>query len=208
MTEQEELKMLRALVEKQKLKIEKQEDTIRRQNVQIEGMLQALLRAKKQRFGRSCEASQISGQMSLFETTEELVQVLEKEEEKISVPTYTRKPRKPGVRKEMLACIPKEVEEYIINEEDTCSKCGSSLKVIGKEIVRTEVEYRPAKLIVKQIVRQIAKCTECGTDRSTRPNQHFEKAAVPANVLSHSIATPSLVGHVLQQKYAMGIPLN
>ena len=54
MTEQEELKMLRALVEKQKLKIEKQEDTIRRQNVQIEGMLQALLRAKKQRFGRSC----------------------------------------------------------------------------------------------------------------------------------------------------------
>lgn len=30
MTEQEELKMLRALVEKQKLKIEKQEDTIRR----------------------------------------------------------------------------------------------------------------------------------------------------------------------------------
>lgn len=208
MTEQEELKMLRALVEKQKLKIEKQEDTIRRQNVQIEGMLQALLHAKKQRFGRSCEASQISGQMSLFETTEELVQVLEKEEEKISVPTYTRKPRKPGVRKEMLACIPKEVEEYIINEEDTCSKCGSSLKVIGKEIVRTEVEYRPAKLIVKQIVRQIAKCTECGTDRSTRPNQHFEKAAVPANVLSHSIATPSLVGHVLQQKYAMGIPLN
>ena len=174
----------------------------------MEGMLQALLRAKKQRFGRSCEASQISGQMSLFETTEELVQVLEKEEEKISVPTYTRKPRKPGVRKEMLACIPKEVEEYIINEEDTCSKCGSSLKVIGKEIVRTEVEYRPAKLIVKQIVRQIAKCTECGTDRSTRPNQHFEKAAVPANVLSHSIATPSLVGHVLQQKYAMGIPLN
>ena len=97
-------------------------------------MLQALLRAKKQRFGRSCEASQISGQMSLFETTEELIQVLEKEEEKISVPTYTRKPRKPGVRKEMLACIPKEVEEYIINEEDTCSKCGSSLKVIGKEI--------------------------------------------------------------------------
>ena len=78
MTEQEELKMLRALVEKQKLKIEKQEDTIRRQNVQIEGMLQALLRAKKQRFGRSCEASQIYGQMSLFETTEELVQVLEK----------------------------------------------------------------------------------------------------------------------------------
>ena len=35
MTEQEELKMLRALVEKQKLKIEKQEDTIRRPAVVV-----------------------------------------------------------------------------------------------------------------------------------------------------------------------------
>ena len=215
MTEQEELKMLRALVEKQKNEIEKQkrelekkEDTIRRQNIQIESMLQALLHAKKQRFGRASEVTQIPGQLSLFETNEELAQALEKEEKKITVPAHTRKPRKPGVRQEMLASLPKEIEEYVINEEDTCSKCGSSLKVIGKEVVRTEVEYRPAKLIVKQIVRQIAKCTECGTEGSNNPNQHFEKAAVPANVLSHSIATASLVGHVLDQKYAMGIPLN
>ena len=43
---------------------------------------------------------------------------------------------------------------------------------------------------------------------SEHPNQHFEKAAVPANVLLHSIATPSLVAHILHQKYVMGIPLN
>ena len=73
MTEQEELIMLRALVEKQKKEIEKKDETIRRQNIQIEGMLQALLHAKKQRFGRSSEATQFPGQLSLFETNEELV---------------------------------------------------------------------------------------------------------------------------------------
>lgn len=46
MTEQEELIMLRALVEKQKKEIEEKDETIRRQNIQIEGMLQALLHAK------------------------------------------------------------------------------------------------------------------------------------------------------------------
>lgn len=108
----------------------------------------------------------------------------------------------------MLEALPKEMEEYIINEEDTCSKCGSPLEVVGKDVVRTEVEYIPAKLIVKQIVRQVAKCTKCGTEGSENPNQHFQKAAIPTNALSHSIATPSLVAHILQQKYSMGIPLN
>ena len=66
--------------------------------------------------------------------------------------------------------MPKEIEEYVINEEDTCTKCG--------------------------------------TEGSDNPNQNFEKAAIPANVLSHSIATSSLVGHILHQKYCIGVPLN
>ena len=37
---------------------------------------------------------------------------------------------------------------------------------------------------------------------------HLQKAAVPASVLSHSLATPSLVAHIMYQKFAMGIPLN
>jgi len=110
------------------------------------------------------------------------------------------------VRKEMLAGLPKIVEEYEIPAEDECSRCGGTLKVIGKEIVRTEVEFEPAKLKVKQIVRQVAKCTECGTDKSEYPKDHFQKAAVPKAVLSHSIATPALAAQVMYQKFGMGIP--
>jgi len=47
MTEHEEFLMLRALVEKQKKELEQKDETIRKQNIQIESMLQALLQAKK-----------------------------------------------------------------------------------------------------------------------------------------------------------------
>lgn len=54
MTEQEELQMLRALVERQKQElkdkeriIEERDSKIRKQNIQIDNMIQALLHARK-----------------------------------------------------------------------------------------------------------------------------------------------------------------
>lgn len=105
----------------------------------------------------------------------------------------------------MLAGLPKEIEEYIIDAEEKCSVCGGELKVIGKEIVRTEVEFKPATLIVKQIVRHIAKCKSCSSDGNDRP-VHIQKASVPAKVLPHSIATHSLVAQIMYQKFGMGAP--
>jgi transposase len=93
----------------------------------------------------------------------------------------------------MLAGLPKEIEEYIINPENNCPKCGNQLKVIGKQLIRTEVEFIPAKLKVKQIVRQVAKCENCGTKDSTNQSPVFVKAAIPVPVLPHSISTPSMV---------------
>jgi len=207
MTEHEELLMLRELVSKQAQEIQAKDQVITKQNIQIENMIQALLHAQKKLFGASTEISgQIKGQMTLFGTAQELARQLFEEQEKITIRNYTRTARKPGVRKEMLAGLPKIVEEYEIPAEDECSRCGGTLKVIGKEIVRTEVEFEPAKLKVKQIVRQVAKCTECGTDKSEYPKDHFQKAAVPKAVLSHSIATPALAAQVMYQKFGMGIP--
>lgn len=209
MTEHEELLMLRLLVEKQKEELAQKDKKIEQQNIQIENMIQALLHAQKKLFGSSTEVSkQVEGQMNLFETTQELAKELFKEQKKITVPGYIRTARQPGVREEMLAGIPKEIKEYIINPEETCSQCGEKLKVIGKRLVRTEVTFIPAKIKVVQVVQQIAKCTQCGTDTSEYPKDHFQKAAVPASVLPHSIATASLVAQVMYQKFAMGIPLN
>lgn len=227
MTKQEELQ-LRALVEKQQIElamqkeelaaksqvIEEQNDKlaakdkiIEKQNIQIENMIQALLHARKKLFGRSTESSsQLEGQMHLFETTQELAEALFGEQKKIAIREYTRTTRKPGIRAEMLEGLPKEIVEYIIDPDETCSQCGGELDVIGKKIVRTEVEFIEAKVIVKQIVQQVAKCSDCGTKNSDYPAPHFQKAAIPSTVLPHSIATASLVGRIMYQKIAMGIP--
>ena len=214
MTEHEELLMLRALAAKQaqeleasKKLIEEQEEKINRQNIRIENMIQALLHARKKIFGPSTEVTQVDGQLSLFENVQELAEQLNLSKEKITVKPYTRTPRQPGIRKEMLAGLPQEVVEYEVPAEETCSVCGGEMKVCGKRIVRTEVEFSPAKLIVKQIVQQVAKCVKCGGKNSPNVKSHFQKAAVPAPPLSHSISTPSLISQIMYQKFAMGMPL-
>lgn len=214
MTPQEELAALRHLIEKQQKEIaekdaviEKQNAQLEKQRIQIENMIQALLHARKKMFGASTEATkQVEGQLFLFEEAQKLAEQLHVEQKKIQVKPYTRTPRKPGVRAEMLAGLQTEIEEYMIPEGETCSKCGGELKVIGKRIVRTEVEFEPAKLKVRQIVQQVAKCTVCGTDGADNPNCHFQKAAVPIPPLPHSLSTPSLIAQVMYQKFIMGIP--
>ena len=145
MTQQEELAALRLLVEKQKELLEEKQRIIDKQNIQIENMIQALLHARKKLFGPSTEVSvQTEGQMSLFESVQELAKDLGLEQKKITVRPYTRTARQPGVRAEMLAGLPQEVEEYIIPADETCRVCGGKLVTVGKKLVRTEVEFVPA----------------------------------------------------------------
>ena len=74
MTEQEEIQKLRELIAKQQLQLKNQEEllaqkdeVIRKQNIRIENMTQALLHAKKKIFGRSSEMTvPLKGQMFLF----------------------------------------------------------------------------------------------------------------------------------------------
>ncbi|MEY8357359.1 IS66 family transposase [Lachnospiraceae bacterium 54-53] len=208
MTEQEELLKLRALLAEKEQLIADQNKLIEKQRIQIENMMQALLHARKKIFGTSSEKSQTDGQLSLFESVQELAQELLKDQRKITVKSHEKTPRKSGVREEMLSGLKKELVEYVINEGEECPKCGGRLKVIGKQIVRTEVEFIQAKLIVKQIVRQVAKCENCGKKNSENKTPVFVKAGVPAPVLLHSFSTPSLVAQTMNLKFMLGVPFN
>ena len=83
MTEHEELLMLRALAAKQAQELEaskriiaERDEKIRKQNIQIDNMIQALLHARKKLFGSSTETTQMDGQLSLFESVQELAEQL------------------------------------------------------------------------------------------------------------------------------------
>lgn len=94
-------------------------------------MIQALLHARKKLFEPSTEVTQMDGQLSLFESVQELAEQLSLSKEKIAVKPYTRTSRQLGVRQEMLAGLPQEVEEYVLPADEKCSVCGGEMKVVA-----------------------------------------------------------------------------
>nr|WP_253205397.1 IS66 family transposase zinc-finger binding domain-containing protein [Clostridium estertheticum] len=103
--------------------------------------------------------------------------------------------------------MPHEVIECILNtEESMCGICGSELDIIGKKKVRSEMEYIPARLIMKDYLQYVYKCVDCEKN-DTNPHDSIICVPVPAPVLTHSFASPSCVAWVMYQKYMMSVPL-
>jgi transposase len=169
----------------------------------VEILTQAVLHAAKQRFGASSEKTPpIYGQCFLFG---ELIDQSPDEAENIK--EHKRPVRKKGDREKLIQALPHEVVECILNEEEAvCKICDNELKIIGKKKVRSEMEYIPAKLIVKDYVQYVYKCVECGKN-DTNPYDAIYCAPVPAPVLTHSFASPSIMAWVMYQKYMMSVPL-
>lgn len=171
----------------------------------VEALTQAILQAAKQRFGASSEKTPYGdGQLYLFEGEKELP--LEEKAETHTVKAHARLKRKSGDKARLIADIPREVVECVLNAEEVCDVCSSPLQVIGKKSVRTELEYIPAKIKVIEYIQHIFKCSICGTT-DDYPDAVFKKAPVPAPVMSRSLASATSVAWVMYQKYAMAVPL-
>ena len=174
-------------------------------NVDI--LTQAILHAAKQRFGASSERTpQIDGQCFIFS---ELIDetATETGTKVINIKEHKRPVRKKGDRERLTKGLAHEMVECVLNaEEAVCEICGSELKVIGKKKVRSEMEYIPAKLVVKDYIQYVYKCIGCGKS-DTNPEDMICGAFVPAPVLTHSIAAPSSVAWIMYQKYMMSVPL-
>ena len=137
--------------------------------------------------------------------TEEVQEEVKKETEKI---TYYRKKKNSvsGLKKSELKNV--EQVEYIEEPEDLkCPECGSEMKKIGKEYVRQEIKYIPAKFQVINYYRNVYKCESCGTDESNKDTATIVKTHIPTALLMHSFVSPSLATEVIYQKYYMGVPL-
>lgn len=172
----------------------------------VEVLTQAVLHAAKHRFGASSEKTpQIYGQCLLFG---ELIDEIPDEDHNkvINIKEHKRPIRKKGDRENLIKSLPHEVVECVIGEGDVCETCGSELITIGKKKIRSEMEYVPAKLIIKDYVQYVYKCIDCGLN-DTNPYDSIYSATVPAPVLTHSFASPSIVAWIMYQKYVMSVPL-
>jgi transposase len=184
----------------QNASLETQKASLEAENQQLRKQVEWL---RKAQFGRKSETKKViypEEQMSLFNEAEIEAKPSAPEPE-VTVKPHKRK-KKVGHREEMLAKLPHQ--KIVVEPETTvCLECGSELSPVGEEFVRSEVVYIPARVEVKDFYRKSYECRECR--KQGQPT--MLKAAMPQPVIPHSIASPSVVAHVMMQKYGYAIPL-
>ena len=185
--------------------IEQLEKTIKNLQDQVSNLTEMVMLLRKEKFGPSSEKAVKSSeeQLSLFNEAEIEADGAITEPITKSVKGYLRKETRTK-REELLKDLPVvEIECDIPTEDQFCVRCGKALKRIGKETVREELEYIPAKLQIVRYVRWSYGCLSC--KRTGQP--YIVKALTPTSLMNHSLASPSSVANLMYQKYVNSIPL-
>ena len=185
--------------------IEHLENTIKDLQSQVNNLTEMVMLLRKEKFGPSSEKTpkQVDGQLSLFNEVEVEADASVPEPISKEVKGYVRKNPKTK-REEIIKDLPvREILCETAKDEQYCDHCNSTLRPIGKEVVREELEYIPAKL---QIVRYVRMSYECPRCKHTE-HPFIKKALTPTSLMNHSLASPSSVANVMYQKYVNSVPL-
>ena len=129
---------------------------------QIQNLLAQVDYLTKKLFGTSSEKMKdVEGQLNLFDEAEQEADV-DLKAPVIKVPEHTRKKKR--TLEELFKGVPSRDEIISLPEgERVCDECGAALEPIGKEFVRHEFCFTPAKGEVVNIYRETYKCPVCST---------------------------------------------
>jgi len=185
----------------QQNRIAQLEQLLAEANAKLKWFEEQLRLSRHRQFGASSERTD-PNQLRLFNETEATANPVFAEPtiEKI---TYERRKRQ-GRREEILADLPVETVEYRLPaEEQFCSCCGGPLHEMSTE-TRRELKYIPAEIKVVEHVRHVYACRRCEQNETKVP---VTTAPMPAPVLKGSLASPTLMAHIMTQKYVYAMPL-
>ena len=180
---------------------------------ELENLRKQIACLKKAVYGPKSEKTEVilkdSQQMPLEGVFNE-AETEEHKEESVTIPEHKRKKKRS--REEIIGNLPtEEVVHYV--EDRSCDVCGSEMTAVGKEFVRDELVYVPAKLFVRKHYSEVLKCTKCGADESRDAENEdvekcrFKKADVPAPLIPHSFCSAELLAHIIYEKYINAVPL-
>lgn len=160
---------------------------------------------KSKLFGSSSEKTPFPGQLNLFmdELTDDRIPVAVEPEE-ISVTSHKRSRKPKATYEEMFQNLPHQIIQVdeLPEEERACPICGTIMEPIGKEVVRTELKYYPAKLERIDYVANTYACPECKD--SLEPT--FVKDFVKEPLVPHSYVSSGLAAHVMYAKFINALP--
>ncbi len=186
--------------------LEKENAELRRK---LEHMNEILLNAQRARFGRSSEKTiyvmEGCEQQLLFNEAE-LEQDAKAEEptpETFTVASHERKKKRSQA--ELLSELPVEEIVYELPESQRgCPKCGGTMKLIGKERVRRELNMIPETLRIFDYISCAYACDCCEEDTGYAT---IHKTVTPPPLMKRSLASPSTVADVMSKKYVESLPL-
>jgi transposase len=117
--------------------------------------------------------------------------------------TYSRKKTRTS-REAKLETLPVETIDYRLTvEEQICPCCAGALHEMSTE-TRQELKIVPAEVKLVHHVRHIYACRHCEKNDIRTP---ILTAPMPAPVVPGSLVSPSLMAHVMNNKYVDSLPL-
>jgi len=149
-------------------------------------------------YGRSTESTLYQGE--LLDTQKECDEQTDQDAPSSEVS------RKPVSSKPKRQPLPAELPRKVIRHDAPkahCPDCGDKLHCIGED-ASEKLVFISARVKVEQHVR--LKCV-CQQFEKQGKGTTVYQAPVPATVFPKSIATPSLVAHLVTMKFQYGLPL-
>jgi len=174
-------------------------DTISSNQEQMHIMMEQIEYLTRKLFGISSEKTKnLEGQYNLFDEAEQEALPTDETEiaESVPVKEHTRKAK--SKQSDIFKGVPSRDEIIPLSEEQKlCADCGAGMKVIGKEFVRREFRFTPAKGEVVNIYVETAKCPVCSEAPAMERAVQFVKSHAPQALIPHSYATSSVVAWVM-----------
>ena len=203
------INQLNTMIAAQTELIQSLQKTLEADRLEKENLHQQIEYLTKKLFGTSSEKRRdIEGQLNLFDEAEQEADPAWKPElpDDITIPEHKRKARR--THAELFKNVPSCDEVISLPEEErNCPVCGTPMECIGKEFVRHEFRFTPARGKVVNIYRETYKCPECAISEDDPDAQTFIKAPVPGPLIPESYASESVVAWAMHQKYQNGLPL-
>ena len=190
------------IIEQLNDKILIQEQQIAELNAKVKWYEEQYRLGRQKQFGASSEKT-TPEQLNLFNEAEDIADPETKEPD-IETITYERKKKQSGQRADKLKDLPIEVIEYRLEEhEQVCPCCQGVLHEMSTQI-RQEIKIIPAQVKVMQHVQYIYACRQCEKENITTP---IVKAQMPNPILPGSLASPSILAYIMDQKYTNSMSL-
>jgi len=191
-------------LQQQNRNLEQQNAKLEQQNAELTTKLnwleQQFRLSQQKRFGASSEQTH-PDQLQLFNEAEAEADP-SKAEPSVETITYKRK-KQNGRREAMLENLPTETIEYHLPKEEQVCSCGHELHAMSTE-VRRELKIIPAQVKVVEHKRLVYSCRRCEQEEIHTP---IVTAPMPQPVQSGSLASPSILGYIMSQKYVESMPL-